>query len=79
MTAPLRIACSETALNRPLLDAWDVARRCGIEGIEVYGAPDDLQRRLPTLRSAKRQGLVVQAFVPAHHFLGGPTPTTSVK
>ena len=70
MTASLRIACSETALNRPLLDAWDVARRCGIEGIEVYGAPDDLQRRLPTLRSAKRQGLVVSSVCTGPPFLG---------
>ena len=65
VTRPLRIACSETALDRPLLDAWDVARRCGIEGTEVYGVSDELQRRLATLRSAKRQGLVVQASVPA--------------
>jgi sugar phosphate isomerase/epimerase len=70
VTAPLRIACSETALDRPLLDAWDVARRCGIEGIEVYGAPDDLQRRLPTLHSAKRQGLVVSSVCAGPPFLG---------
>ena len=70
MTAPLRIACSETALDRPLLDAWDLARRCGIDGIEVYGAPHDLQRRLPLLRSAKRRGVVVSTVCVGPPFLG---------
>ena len=70
MTTAPRIACSETALNLPLTDAWDLARRCGIEGIEVYGAPDDLQRRLPMLRSAKRRGVVLSTVCVGPPFLG---------
>jgi sugar phosphate isomerase/epimerase len=70
VTVAPRIACSETALNRPLLDAWDLARRCGIEGIEVYGPPDDLQHRLPMLRSAKRRGVVISTVCAGPPFLG---------
>ena len=70
MTDGPRIACSETALERPLLDAWSLASRCGIDAIEVYGAPDDLRRRLPNLRSARGRGVVISTVCVGPPFLG---------
>jgi sugar phosphate isomerase/epimerase len=57
-------------LDRPLADGWDTARRAGVHGIEVYGSPDDLQRRLASLQAARRRGVIFSTVCAGPPFLG---------
>jgi sugar phosphate isomerase/epimerase len=65
-----RIACSETLLDRPLVAAWHIARRAGVQGVEVYGSPDDLERRLASLKGDRRRGVVFSTVCAGPPFLG---------
>jgi sugar phosphate isomerase/epimerase len=65
-----RIACSETALNLPVLDAWDLAQRCGVDAIEIYGAADEVAPRRQALHSARRGGVRFSAICLGPPFLG---------
>jgi sugar phosphate isomerase/epimerase len=65
-----RIACSETAVASSSADAWRLVRSCSVAAIEVYGEPDELRRRLPSLRSARRHGVVFSTVCLGPPFLG---------
>jgi hypothetical protein len=52
MTAIPRIACSEWLLGDDLLEAWELALRAGVCGIEVVDSPHGFARRLDPLTQA---------------------------
>jgi sugar phosphate isomerase/epimerase len=76
VNATPRIACSETLLGRPLLDAWHIARRAGVHAIEVYGSADDLERRLASLQAARRRGVIFSTVCAGPPFVGPCTACT---
>lgn len=70
MTAAARLACLESLLGVGLPDAWDVARRAGLGGIEVVASPQGLAGRLDALQRAQRSGVVVSTICLQPPFLG---------
>jgi sugar phosphate isomerase/epimerase len=70
MTVPLRIACSESAAMSSLNETWSLVCGCGIAAIEVCGGPENLRRRLPDLRAARRRGVAFSTLCLGPPFLG---------
>jgi sugar phosphate isomerase/epimerase len=69
----LRTACQEQLLpGDTLQEKWDFAQSAGFDGIELRGKGDlDFQRRLPELRSALADGVVMPTVcVDMLHFFG---------
>lgn len=73
----MRLACQEQLLpGASLVQRWDAGRALGFDAIELRGAGGfGLRARLPELRAARRQGLVVSGVCPdVTHFIGDFDP-----
>jgi sugar phosphate isomerase/epimerase len=69
----MRLACQEHLLPGASLQAkWEFAVASGFDGIELRGAGDfGLERRLPELRAARRDGVVMPSVcVAMDYFIG---------
>lgn len=50
--------------------SWDACQRAGVDGIEIFGAGDDLRLRCAELEHARRSGVVFSAVCAGPPYLG---------
>jgi len=73
----IRLACQEQLLpGTSLAERWDAGRAMGFDAVELRGAGGHgLRARLPELRAARAQGVVVSGVCPEMtHFIGDFDP-----